>query len=363
MQRKTAIIIGDSFNNTLGLIRSVGQAGIKPILILIGKDRLFVSKSRYVGKTYYLNDISETLPLLRELSTKFRNAFIICSNDNAAKFIDDNENALSGIYQTPMRGKRINSLFNKMNQCRLAKECGVTVPKSYEFKRGENISTQFRFPILLKPNNSVYGSKSDIHVCNSIEEFNEALDKKSDCNTFIIQEFIDKEYEINLIGVVSDKNVIIPGGVRKIRHYPNPQSPCSFGLFLPIDQLPVDINPIIKFVKSTEYNGPFSIELLHSNNRNYFMEINFRHDGLAYVATAAGINLLDYFINQPTQYKRDVKPTYLLDLSIDYCHVKDKNIRKTRWWKDFFKAGCQLNFNIKDPLPTFYYYLEKFKKH
>lgn len=93
------------------------------------------------------------------------------------------------------------------------------------------------------------------------------------------------------------------------------------------------------------------------------MEINFRHDGLAYVATAAGINLLDYFINQPTQYKRNVKPTYLLDLSIDYCHVKDKNIRKTRWWKDFFKAGCQLNFNIKDPLPTFYYYLEKFKKH
>ena len=47
-----AIIIGDSFNNTLGLIRSLGEAHVDITLLLVGQeDRLFVSKSRYLKKT------------------------------------------------------------------------------------------------------------------------------------------------------------------------------------------------------------------------------------------------------------------------------------------------------------------------
>ena len=46
-----AVIIGDPFNNTLGLIRSLGEAHVNITLLLVGKgDRLFVSKSRYLKK-------------------------------------------------------------------------------------------------------------------------------------------------------------------------------------------------------------------------------------------------------------------------------------------------------------------------
>ena len=47
------------------------------------------------------------------------------------------------------------------------------------------------------------------------------------------------------------------------------------------------------------YHGPFSVELLHKNAKNYFMEVNFRHDGLAYAATASGVNLSCNAVQQP----------------------------------------------------------------
>lgn len=93
------------------------------------------------------------------------------------------------------------------------------------------------------------------------------------------------------------------------------------------------------------------------------MEVNFRHDGLAYAATAAGINLPAIYIQRntlPSDYK--IKNTYMIDLSIDFCYVKDKSLSFKEWVKDFMRTGCQLNFNKKDPAPTFYYYLNKFSK-
>ena len=42
--QQQAIVIGDSFNNTLGLIRSLGEAKVDIVLLLVGDDRLFVQK-------------------------------------------------------------------------------------------------------------------------------------------------------------------------------------------------------------------------------------------------------------------------------------------------------------------------------
>lgn len=359
LRKEKVIVLGDSFNNTLGLIRSIGKSGIKPILILIGNDRLFISKSRYVDKVLQLDNLSSALILLKELSTELIGAYLICSNDAAAKFVDDNEETLSQWYITPMRGNKIGNLFEKDTQCELAYTCGVTVPHSIKHKTSQKLPTLDKFPVLIKPNDSNRGSKSDIHICCNQEELTKTLTDTSFCQEFVIQEFIEKEYEINLIGVATHDNVYIPGGIKKLRHYPTLQSPCSFGVYLPMNELPVNPDPLIEFVKRTGYNGPFSIELLHAKNKNFFMEMNFRHDGLAYAATASGFNLLDCFINANPKKKYRVHKTYMMDISIDYCHVKNGDLSKIKWFKDFMRTKCQLNFNFKDPVPTISYYLNK----
>lgn len=361
-----AVIIGDPFNNTLGLIRSLGEAHVDITLLLVGKgDRLFVSKSRYLkkGQVFHLDNVEDCLPVLQKIADGANDQVLICTNDGAAQFIDSHEPELSQSYITPMRGARLGNMMNKDAQCLLAQECGFTIPKSFIYKRGDQFPEGLEYPLLLKPANSTHGEKSDIHVCSNYQEVKTSLQQISSCPLFIVQEYIEKEYEINLIGVRTEHGVYVPGGIKKIRHYPTIYSACSFGLYQAIDRFDIDIAPIVKLMDQVGYYGPFSVELLHKKDKNYFMEVNFRHDGLAYAATASGVNLPALMFDDRKDPKLHVRDTYMMDLSTDYCHVKDGKLSKKQWWHDFIRTGCQLNFNRKDPMPTICYYVHKLKSH
>lgn len=355
---KHVIVLGDSFNNTLGLIRSLGEAGAVVHLILVGEDRLFVSRSKYVSSVCQVASIDEIEPNLRNLATLYKGACIVCSNDKAALFVDKNEEWLSDSYTTPMNGRHIGRLFDKDAQCALAEKCGFNVPRSIIYSREDALPDLLTYPILLKPDNSLAGSKSDIHICYDLSQLNASLAEDSNCNRYLIQEFIEKDYEINMIGMATGDNVFLPGGIKKIRHYPTINSPCSYGMFVPSDELGVDLTPIKRYMKMVGYRGPFSVELLRRGNIDYFMEFNFRHDGLAYVATAAGVNLFKPFLYSETVESK-AKATYMMDISTDYCHVKDGTLSFRHWLADFIKTDCQLNFNWRDSAPTIHYYRHK----
>lgn len=360
----SAIVIGDSFNNTLGLIRSLGEGCIEQALILVGEsDRMCVTKSKYLkkNKIFCIETIEECLPILLQLNKGMHNQVLLCTNDPAATFIDEHENKLSELFITPMSGRHLGKYLNKEAQCMLAEECGFDVPRSITYSYGDIFPESIEFPLLLKPLYSTKGSKSDIHICYTRNELEQIIKTDSTCKNHIVQEFIEKEYEINIIGISTDWGILAPGGIQKIRHYPTIYSPCSFGLYRPVSDFGFDTAPLQRFMDRVGYKGPFSIELLHKADKNYFMEVNFRHDGLAYAATAAGINLPAIYLRRDklsSDYK--IKNTYMMDLSIDFCHVKDKSLSLKDWFRDLRRTGCQLNFNKKDPAPTFYYYVNKF---
>ncbi|WP_455587180.1 hypothetical protein [Bacteroides sp.] len=314
---------------------------------------------------YRIDSLSECMPLLDNLVEPSKRQIILCTNDNAATFVDENEKRLHQQFVTPMGGKTIGKLMNKAEQCALAEHCGLKVPKSFIHNvRNEFPKNALKYPLLLKPLYSILGEKSDIHICKSPEEVDACLTSNSCCQQFIVQEFIKKEYEINLLGVSTDHGVLIPGGIKKIRHYPTIYSPCSYGLYQSTEQLGIDTATAKAFISQTGYKGLFSIELLHKDSENYFMEVNFRNDGLAYTATAAGINLPAIYIqNETLQIDIQIKETYMMDLSIDYCHVKDGTISFWQWLRDFLRTGCMLNFNSRDVAPTLHYYLRKLQKN
>lgn len=360
MKNKQVIIVGDSFNNTLGLIRSLGEARADIALLLVGDDRLFISRSKYLKRAdvFLLKNLEECLSTIEQLYDSTKQQYIISSNDKAASYIDEREDILYPRFRTPMRGKRLGSIMDKEKQCILAENCGFTVPKSFLYERGEDFPKQIPFPILLKPANSNEGQKSDIHICYSSDEIIDCLTKETNCRKYIVQEYIEKEYEINLIGVSTEKGVFVPGGIKKLRHYPTIYSPCSYGKYMSCEVFGIDISPVKTFIREVGFYGPFSVELIHREGINYFMEVNFRHDGLAYTATAAGANLLDMYINEGSII-HEVKDTFMMDLSTDFCHVKDGNVSIGKWLSDFLRTGCQLNFNWKDPMPTLCYYWNK----
>lgn len=130
--QQQAIVIGDSFNNTLGLIRSLGEAKVDIVLLLVGDDRLFVSKSRYLKKSqiFQMETIDDCLPTLLRIADKTKQQTIICTNDIATQYIDEYETTLCSLYITPMKGRHLGNLLNKDEQCRLAENCGLTIPQS-----------------------------------------------------------------------------------------------------------------------------------------------------------------------------------------------------------------------------------------
>lgn len=363
----TAVILGDSTHNTLSVIRSLGQAGIPFILLLAGEeDTCNVTKSKYIrhNKLIRVYNTIEFLEALRDMRVT-GTAKIICTYDEAAELVDEYEVELSYKFITPCRGKRIGQLFNKDAQCALARKCGLTVPKSMLFKRGDDIDIlPLPYPVILKPLYSTKGEKSDIHICRSKSDMELALKETSTCNEFILQEFIDKEYELNCIGIRTDEDIIIPGAIQKLRHYPNIVGACSYGIYDLSMNLNIDVVGIDNFLDKVNYHGPFSVEFLHRNGQNYFMEVNFRNDGLAQVATAAGANLHAKYLDESYPLDLDkVKSIYMMNYSIDYLHVKEGRISKSRWLFDFLRTGCFINASLKDPMPLLSHYLNKLHLH
>lgn len=361
-----AIILGDSTHNTLSVVRSLGQARVPFILLLNGEhDTCNVARSKYMRRNQLIriSHSDEALSILRSMELT-ETAKIICTYDEAAELVDRYEEELSNKFVTPCRGKRIGQLFNKDIQCALARSCGLTVPKSRLFHRGDDIEDlSLPYPVILKPLYSTKGEKSDIHICHSKQEFEEALIETSACDDFIMQEFIDKEYELNCVGVNTDTGIIIPGAIHKLRHYPTIVGACSYGIYELAKSLDINFDGIEKFMNIANYHGPFSIEFLHYKGKNYFMEVNFRNDGLAYMATAAGANLHAKYIDE--SYPLDLDKTrsiHMMNYSIDYLHVKEGRISKSRWWRDFFRTRCFINASLSDPMPTLAYYLNKFKR-
>lgn len=66
----SAIIIGDSTNNTLSIVRSLGEANIEQTLILkCDEDVCFVAESKYLknSSVYRITVIEDCMPILEQL--------------------------------------------------------------------------------------------------------------------------------------------------------------------------------------------------------------------------------------------------------------------------------------------------------
>lgn len=368
MKMPAAIIIGDSTHNTLGLVRSLGRAKIRQTLILkCDEDNCFVAKSRYLkgSDVFRISDMAETLSVLDRIKDeRAEEKVIICTFDEAAEFVDANETILSEHFTTPCRGNRIGTLFNKDVQCRLAEECGLDVPRSFVFRRSDNRnSVPIGFPLIIKPLLSTKGEKSDIHIIHNDEEFDRALAEDSGCNEFLLQEFIRKEYELDCIGISTENGAELPGAIRKIRHYPDGTGAGAYGIFVPASKLGINLDGLNRFLDESHYHGPFSVEFLHSRGKNYFMEVNFRNDGLAYVATAAGANIHARYVNPAFGYDRTkVKSIRMMNYSIDPLHIKEGRITRRQWLRDLLRTRVFINASLRDFAPTLAYYKNKIFK-
>ena len=357
--KKIAIVIGDNLHNTFGVVRSLGRKNVDFYLLCASNIAgCNIAKSRYVKAGRYRRYATdfELQNILDELKNIDGYKYLICTSDPAAEWVDANEDYLNQYFITPCRGKKIGKLFNKKSQCELAEECGLVVPKSFVHNVDDNLEyDKLSYPLFTKPLVSVDGHKQDIHICKTAADLKEVIENAVTTKSFIIQEYVEKDYEIDCLGVRTDKECIIAGVVKKIRVYPDNFGAGAYGVFCKAESFNIDKTGIERFLAKSGYYGPFSVEFMHKNGVNYFLEVNFRNDGLAYVATCGGFNLYESYINNKSVSFDQFKSIRMMNVNFDFQFMKNtKKISFMKWIYQFMTAECHLDFCLLDPMPLFW---------
>lgn len=366
------IIIGIDHHNTLGVIRSLGECGVKSYLILEDQPKTsFVNKSKYLEKCILLVNNSIVDTLLYNFKGEIYKPVIICTTDSSIDAIDLHYDQLKEFFVCPNAGSQggIHQLLNKEYTIKIAERCGIRIPMSISLSKDDDIPQNLMYPCYIKAIDSICGSKADSCLCYNDKEIKSALSKKIG---YQVQEYIEKDTELLINGVALEhgNKSYFPLVIEKIRQYPSNVGACTYCKVDSIDNYQyIDVLSIKKFIKEIRYEGVFSIEFLVKGGKTYFLEINLRNDGTAYIPTIADFKMhyMWYCYTAKTytstpQIKREILPFYFSSDVTDIKHVFEKRISICKWFRDTMKARAYLLFNKHDIKPWLHFYLNILKR-
>ncbi len=366
--RNNIIVIGCVHHNTLGVVRALGEKGVSPQMYLIlqtNKAHNIVASSKYISKgQYFYNENSEEIiSIVKRLRDPLHKTVIISCADHLAYTLDKYYEELKQDFILPNIhhvGGGIFAAVNKPFQQKIASEVGMHLPKTCIFNKSqENSFNEWNFfPCILKPVNSVEGTKADIHICFDQNDLYKDIESLH-CSNYMLQEYIDKTFEFQLIGLSIDggNKLIIPGFTQIIRQPQNTNT--GYLKYSPIEELDIEMHKIKDFIQKLGYSGLFSMEFLKDKKgTNYFMEINLRNDGNAYVVTKAGVNLPYLWYRYccdglfPLEEKQTFeKPVYFMPEFEDFINVIKLKVNPFSWLKQLHGVKACAIYNKNDMGP------------
>lgn len=365
MENKYIVLGGDNLN-TLGIIRSLGEVDISPIVILYSEGHIkLVPHSKYVKHLFWVNSIEEGLSLMYNYTSEAQRAVVFITDDNTENYFDLHFDDLIKdfyFYNAGVAG-RITNLMDKKVICDLAEECGFTVPTGEVVFRGE-LPHVVHYPVITKTLNPYSpGWKRDVGIYHSVEELAEGY-KGMISEKILLQEYVQKSSEMQIRGISYDdgKIVLIP--------YYSIVERCtdtSFGGYYHYHQLN-DENlkeKVCRLLSSIRYNGIFAIDfLVDTQNVPVFLEVNFRSGAYDYADTFGGVNhpyIWSQLVlgNPITSYNLLPRFSAIDEFSDFITSVLIHKVSFFNWLKELFCADCHFYYNAKDPVPFFLFILSK----
>ena len=359
-------VIGGNHHNALGVIRSLGERGIQPyVVIQCPRKKPYVSYSRYIHRSWIVESDEEVLAILRQEGSQHPDdkAVLIACADNLSSLVDLHEDELSQWYFLPGTKKQgyITHLMDKEVMSALAREVGFLVPPSMAIHIEDNPNINIPLPWIIKPLVSKDGSKDDIIRIYSSEDWHQY--RQLHHLHVQIQQLIDKDFEYQLIGLSLNEGeeVIIPGYSNVLR--PSANTNTGFLHYMTLDathQLVLELGK--RFLKTIGYSGLFSLEFLRGKDgKDYFMEINFRNDGNAICVTAAGVNLpyIWYLYHTGGNYREEIegsqiKSVYVMPEFSDISLISHGKLNILTWIKDIIRTDRFMEYDKRDKAPFWY---------
>ena len=356
------IIFAVEHYNPLGVLRSLGEKGIKPVFIAEKGKAPVSSASKYVGKCHFVDTVEEGYQVLLSEYGNYdqdNKPVILCTDDHVLGYLDSRYEELKDRFVLFNAGKTdgINEFIDKGRILELAEECGLNIAKTVICDRGvlpENVE----YPIITKsisPN--VGGWKSDVFICQNEKELEEAYTKIK-APKVLVQKYIDKKNELEYYGysINHGQDVFISIGVDYLYLIPGYYSPYMNVFEPPYKEVQ---DKIAAMIKKIGFEGIFSVEFLRDDNDElYFLEINFRIATWCHSSTYVGMNLPYQWIESTLDgeiKKECYKPfkTFRAMVEpIDYGkRVDSGKITIAEWAKDFKETEFTYYYDSKDLEP------------
>ena len=278
--------------NPLGIIRSLGEEGIKPIVLLCSEEKSFVRYSKYIGQLYEFKTFIEGFEfMIRNYGNEPLKPFVYNGSDDVSLLLDNHYEELKDHFYFSHGQGRLKKYLQKYDITQLALECGINIPKEELLEVG-TLPKGLKYPVITKAATSAAGDawKNQSFICENEAELIEAYDRiKADY--ILVQEYIHKKNELCIDGISINggEHIYMPYGCSYFH-----LSPKSFGeymFFSPVKDKDL-IKRITDIIRGAKYTGIFCVEfLVDQNDELYFLEVNFRHSGWGYFFTYAGFNL------------------------------------------------------------------------
>ena len=354
------IVFAIEHYNPLGVIRSLGEMGISPIYIAEKGKTQLASKSKYISKCHFVDTVEEGYKLLLdEYGNESVKPYLITTDDHTMGYLDDRYEEWKDKFISFNAGRNggINRYIDKGEILRLAKKCGLGVADTVVVNHGE-IPDNLQFPIITKsisPN--VGGWKSDVFICKSREDLEEAYTKIK-APRLLLQKYIDKKNELEYYGFAINhgKDVFISIAADYLYLIPGYYSP-YMNVFNP--PYPEVQEKIAAMLKEVEFEGIFSCEFVRDADDNlYFLEINFRNATWSYSSTKAGMNLPYLWAKStesgsiPADARKEFETFRAMVEPIDFGKRVDTGRASiAEWVADFRNAKCTYYYNEDDIEP------------
>ena len=356
------IVFGAEHYNPLGIVRSLGEAGIPSIGIIVKNERKITSKSKYLKTIHFVNDIEEGYKvLMNTYGNEDKKPFVYASDDQVTNYMDARYDELKDKFYFYNAGApgRIAEFQRKDRILELAGNHGLNYLKTIVVDKGD-IPDNLEYPVITKAIISTFDNwKGDMIICNNEEELRKAY-QKIRSEKILIQKYIHKKNELCLEGfsvAQGTKSVVT------IASSYNYLLEDSYSPYMTVNNLNNDDlrEKLSSMFADVGFEGIFEVEfLVDQNDRLYFLEINFRNSTWSYASTIAGMNLPVSWAEGMVDstfadkaLKHIEKPfTAMVEFDDHRNRVKTKQISEREWYKDFKAAKCKYYCASKDYKPV-----------
>ena len=358
------IIWGKDGYNALGLLRQLHDVAQVTFLLYDGS-KLCAVKSRYCTSLHQTKNLKEGLGwLLNNFKEEKQKPFIIPTGDLVAEFIDQNRALLepyfylTGTTEPGLLTKVIDK--NYMNQ--LASDCGFLIPESIKCFWDTDIS-KVKYPCIIKPdkNRLDHGKEFKTKICNDKQELEQLLRSVSKKSSFVLQEYIPKQYDA-LVYVYRGRNgkMVTPGVLMKDRWDNVNGGDGTHGYLTPTIPNSINLESIERFLSKIDYCGLFSVEFGIVDDKAFFYEFNLRNDGTSHYFYQAGVNVPYLWILDTIGVDQLDLPVELdgyhdfIAITEDFFNVKTGKITRKQWREDKKKATVFRYYDKNDMKPYYY---------